>query len=186
MDPVRFILICVAGWMNRTQQDVIEYLREEGRVLREHLGPKRLRFTDEQRGRLARKAKKIKFGKLKEIASIVTPQTLLSWHRRLVAKKYDSSARRMGRPRTRSSITDLILRFAQENRTWGYGSIEGALLNLGHDVSRSTIARVLKKAGLEPAPDRKMGMSWAEFLKSHWELMAATDFFTAEVWTAYG
>jgi transposase InsO family protein len=186
MDPVRFIFICLAGWMNRNQQEVIEYLREDVRVLKEHLGPKRLRFTDEQRGRLVRKAKKIKFGKLKEIASIVTPQTLLSWHRRLVAKKYDSSAKRMGRPRTRSSITDLILRFAQENRTWGYGSIEGALLNLGNDVSRSTIARVLKKAGIEPAPDRKMAMSWAEFLKSHWELMAATDFFTAEVWTAYG
>ena len=68
MDPVRFILICLAGWMNRNQQDVIEYLREEVRVLREHLGLKRLRFTDEQRGPLDRKTKKIKFGKIKEIA----------------------------------------------------------------------------------------------------------------------
>ena len=135
---------------------------------------------------MARKAKKIQFGKLKEIASIVTPQTLLAWHRRLVAKKYDSSAKRMGRPRTKSSITELILRFAQENRTWGYGSIEGALLNLGHEVSRSTIARVLKKAGIEPAPERRRGMGWAEFLRSHWNVLAATDFFTAEVWTARG
>ena len=106
-------------------------------MLREHLGAKRLRFTDEQRARLARKAKKIQFGKLKQIASIVTPQTLLAWHRRLVARKYDSSAKRIGRPRTKCSISDLIVRFARENRTWGYGSIEGALLNLGHDVSRS-------------------------------------------------
>ena len=63
-------------------------------MLREQHGPKRLRFTDEQRSRLARKAKRIKFGKLKEIATIVTPQTLLAWHRRLIAKEYDSSAKR--------------------------------------------------------------------------------------------
>ena len=77
MDAPRLLLICLAGWMNRNQQDVIEYLREEVRVLKEHLGPKRLRFTDNQRLRLARKAKKLKFGRLKGIASIVTPQTLL-------------------------------------------------------------------------------------------------------------
>jgi transposase InsO family protein len=183
---MRFLLICLAGWMNRNQQLVIEYLREEVRVLKEQLGPKRLRFTDEQRARLARKAKRIQFGKLKQIASIVTPQTLLAWHRRLVARKYDSSAKRIGRPRTKTSITELVVRFAQENRTWGYGSIEGALLNLGHDVSRSTIARILKRAGIEPAPDRRKGMSWAEFLKSHWNVIAATDFFTTEVWTAHG
>ncbi len=67
MDPGRFILICLAGWLNREQQAVIEYLREEIRVLKEHVGPKRLRFTDEQRRRLARKAKRIQFGRLKEI-----------------------------------------------------------------------------------------------------------------------
>ena len=183
---MRFLLICLAGWMNRNQQLVIEYLREEVRVLKEQLGPKRLRFTDEQRARLARKAKRIQFGKLKQIASIVTPQTLLAWHRRLVAKKYDSSAKRIGRPRTKSSISDLIVRFAQENRTWGYGCIEGALLNLGHDVSRSTIARILKRAGIEPAPDRRRGLIWSEFLRSHWSVLAATDFFTTEVWTTHG
>ena len=186
MEAARFILICLAGWMNRNQQDVIEYLREEVRVLKDHLGPKRLRFTDDQRGRLARKAKKIRLGKLKEIAAIVTPQTLLAWHRRLIAKKYDSSSKRVGRPRTQVSITELIVRLAQENRTWGYSSNDGALLNLGHDVGRSTIARILKKAGIEPAPSRKRGMTWSEFLKSHWNVLAATDFFTTEVWTMRG
>jgi putative transposase len=83
-------------------------------------------------------------------------------------------------------IAELIVRFATENRHWGYGSIEGALLHLGHDVSRTTIARVLKKAGIEPAPLRKKGMTWAEFLESHWSVMAATDFFTTEVWTMRG
>ena len=162
MNPVLFIVICLAGWLNRNQQEVIEYLREEVRVLREQHGPKRMRFTDEQRSRLARKAKRINFGKLKEIATIVTPQTLLTWHRRLIAKKYDSSAKRMGRPRIKISLSDLIIQFAKENRGWGYGSIQGALQNLGHDVSRSTIARVLKRAGIEASPDRRKGMSWAE------------------------
>jgi len=165
---------------------VIDYLREEIHVLKEHVGGKRLRFTEDQRARLARKAKKLKLGKLKEIANLVTPQTLLAWHRRLVAAKYDSSKKRIGRPGTKVDITELIVRFATENRNWGYGSIEGALLHLGHEVSRSTIARVLKKAGIEPAPDRKKGMTWSEFLKSHWDVMAATDFFTTEVWTARG
>jgi len=155
-------------------------------VLREQLGAKRLRFNDEQRTRLARSAKAIRFGKLKEIARIVTPQTLLAWHRRLIAKKYDSSAKRVGRPRTQGSITELIVRLARENRTWGYASMDGALLNLGHDVGRSTIARVLKKAGIEPAPERKKGMSWAEFLRSHWNVLAATDFYTTEVWSVGG
>ena len=113
MNPVLFIVICLAGWLNRNQQEVIEYLREEVRVLREQHGPKRLRFTDEQRSRLARKAKRIKFGKLKEIATIVTPQTLLTWHRRLIAKKDDASAKRMGRPRIKNCLSDLIIQFAK-------------------------------------------------------------------------
>ena len=78
------------------------------------------------------------------------------------------------------------MRLATENRHWGYGSIEGALMNLGHDVSRSNIARVLKKAGIQPVPERKKGMTWAEFLRSHWNVIAATDFLTTEVWTMGG
>ena len=99
MDPVRFILVCLAGWINREQQSVIEYLREEIHVLRELLGSKKVRFSDDQRRRLARKAKQVKFGRLKEIANLATPQTLLAWFRRLVATNYDSSAKRVGRPR---------------------------------------------------------------------------------------
>ena len=186
MDPLRFILICLAGWMNRAQKAVIEYLQEEIRVFREHIHKKRIPFSDEQRCRLARKAKKLTFGKLGEIANLVTPQTLLRWHRRFVAAKYDSSSKRLSRPRIKHDINELIIRFANENRRWGYGSIEGALLHLGHDISRSTIARVLKRAGIEPAPNRKKGMTWAEFLRVHWDVMAVTDFFTTEIWTPSG
>ena len=75
---------------------------------------------------------------------------------------------------------------AKENVSWGYGRIEGALQNLGHIVSRSTIARILKGHGIEPSPRRHKGMSWATFLKSHWEVLAATDLFTVEVMTLRG
>lgn len=173
--------------MNQEQQLVIEYLREEVKILKELQGQKRMRFTDEQRRRIAVKARRLKYGKLKELASIVTPQTLLKWHRRLVARKYDSSeGRRAGRPSTRLQIKDLVIRLAKENAHWGYTSIMGALLNLGHDIGRGTIVDILKAEGIEPGPDRKNGLSWEEFLKRHWDVIAATDFFTTEVWTMKG
>ena len=85
MNPLSFLLICFAGWMNRQQQVVIEYLREEVRVLQEQLG-KRPRFTDDQRRRLAVKGKPVGRRGLRRLASIATPDTLLAWHRRLIAK----------------------------------------------------------------------------------------------------
>jgi hypothetical protein len=81
LDPFRFLLIAVAGWMNQRQLQVIEYLREENRVLREQLGERRLRLTDSQRRRLAAKAKGLGRKLLAEVATIVTPETLLRWHR---------------------------------------------------------------------------------------------------------
>src|SRR5215831_4235399 len=92
LDPFRFLLIAVSGWMNQQQLQLIHYLREENRVLREQLGPKRLRFNDDQRRRLAAKAKGVGRKLLREVATIVTPETLLAWHRRLIAQKYDGSA----------------------------------------------------------------------------------------------
>src|SRR3954470_23501083 len=94
LDPFRFVLIAVAGWMNQQQLQMIEYLREENRVLREQLGGRRLRLTDNQRRRLAAKAKGLGRKLLAEVASIVTPETLLAWHRKLIAPKYDGSAQR--------------------------------------------------------------------------------------------
>src|SRR5215470_16697226 len=94
LDPFRFVLITVAGWINQRQLQVIEYLREENRVLREQLGERRLRFSDGQRRRLAAKAKGLGRKLLREIATIVTPETLLAWHRRLIAQKYDGSRKR--------------------------------------------------------------------------------------------
>jgi len=124
---------------------------------------------------------------LAEVATIVTPETLLAWHRRLIAQKYDGSAsRRPGRPRTRGEVEALIVRMAEENRDWGYRRIQGALSNLGHEIARSTTAEILQRHGIEPAPERNRKTSWKEFLTRHWELIVAADFFTVEVWTRRG
>jgi putative transposase len=187
LDPFRFVLIALSGWMNSRQSQMIDYLREENRVLREQLGEKRLRFTDDQRRRLAAKAKGLGRKVLLELNTIVTPDTLLAWHRRLIAQKYDGSKKRgPGRPRKPEEIESLIVRLATENRTWGYRRIQGALANLGHDVGRGTIAEILARHGIGPAPERQRGTTWKEFLEQHWDLIIAADFFTIEAWTHRG
>ena len=186
-DPFRLLLISVAGWLGQQQRDAIDYLREENRVLREQLGNKRLRLNDDQRRRLAAKAKMLGRRILREVATIVTPETLLAWHRKLIAQKYDGSKNRgPGRPRTEGEIEKLIVRLATENRDWGYRRIQGALANLGREVARGTIADILKEHGLEPAPERNRKMTWKEFQSRHREVIVAADFFTVEVWTRSG
>jgi len=103
--PLQFLILTVAGWANRRQQDVIEYLLEENRILREHVGDRRLRFTDAQRRRLATKGRKLSRKTLAGMDPIVTPDTLLRWYRNLVARKYDGSrARKAGRPKTKTKL----------------------------------------------------------------------------------
>ncbi len=181
---LQFLMSIFAGWVNRSQQDVIEYLEEENRVLREQLGGKRLLLTDAQRRRLAAKAKVIGRKGLFKISTLVTPDTLLRWYRELIAKKYDGSKNRaIGRPRTAPEIAQLVVLMARSNPTWGYTRIRGALRNLGHQIGRNTIKRILLEHGIRPAPLR--GMSWETFLRAHWGAIAATDFFSVEVvsWT---
>ena len=111
----------------------------------------------------------------------------MAWHRKLIPQKYDGTASRApGRPRTGGEIAELVVRMAEENRDWGYRRIQGALSNLGHEVARSTIAQILQRRGIEPAPERRRKSTWKEFLSRHWELIVATDFFTVEVWTKRG
>jgi len=173
--------------MNQHQGHVIEYLMEENRILREQIGDRRLRFNDHQRRRLAAKAKKIGRKMLAQVATIVTPETLLAWHRKLIAEKYDgSSFRTPGRCRTREEVAALVVRMAEENRGWGYRRIQGALSNLGHLLAHNTIANILKRNGIEPAPERRRKTTWKEFLNRHWQQIVASDFFTIEVWTPTG
>ena len=126
--------------MNREQNAVIEYLREENRVLRELLGKKRPRLNNDQRRRLAVLGKALGRKLLSTCCCIVTPDTILRWHRKLIAMKYDGSSKRgPGRPRVSACIRRLVVRMAQENRTWGYGRIQGALSNLDYTVCATTV-----------------------------------------------
>lgn len=136
---------------------------------------------------MAAKAKGLRRTILAEVATLVTPETLLAWHRKLIAQKYDGSGKRgPGRPPAAAELQALILRLAGENRDWGYRRIQGALSNLGHQAARSTIASILKRHGLELAPERTRKTTWKEFLKQHWDSIVATDFFAVEVWTKRG
>ena len=189
MNPlhVQFLMLMFAGWVNRSQQQVIEYLQAENRVLREQVGRDRILFTDGQRRRLATKAKVIGRRRLATLGTIVTPDTLLRWYRQLVAKKYDgSTSRKPGRPKTAAEIEKLVLDMASNNPGWGYTRICGALYNLGHVIGRNTVKRILLDNGIDPAPLRSKGMSWSTFLKAHWGAIAATDFFSVEVLTRAG
>jgi len=186
MQPFQVLVIALAGWINREQQAVIDYLVEENRVLKAQLAGRRLRFTDNQRVRLARKAKALGRRLLDELETLVTPDTLLAWHRKLIAQKWNFAKKAPGRPRVAQEITDWVLCMARENTSWGYDRNQGALDNLGYCVAPNAVRNILKKHGIEPAPERSKRISWKTFLKAHWDTLAATDFFTVEVWTAHG
>ncbi|TWT84534.1 Integrase core domain protein [Planctomycetes bacterium CA13] len=107
----------------------------------------------------------------------------------MVVNRWDYSDRKekkYGRPTVRQVIVDLTVKFAKENPTWGYDRISGALSDLGYNICDSTIGNILKAHGFEPAPDRKRTGSWETFLQAYWDVMAASDFTTVEVWTKKG
>jgi transposase InsO family protein len=186
LQPWQILVTALAGWITRQQDSVIEYLREENRVLKQQLGRKRLRLTDAQRRRLAVRGKAIGRRALTEVTSLVTPDTILRWHRQLIAQKWTHKRRSPGRKRIMQAIAELTVRMAKENPRWGYTRIQGALKNVGHRVGRTTIANILKKSGIDPAPERGKRTTWSQFLKSHWDVLAAADFFTVEVWCPRG
>ena len=166
---------------------MIAYIQEENRILKHKLKGKRFRFTDDERRRLAVKGRALGRKVLREVASIVTPDTILAWHRKLIAQKWDYSEKRgPGRPRVKDELAQLTVRMARENPSWGYTTIRGALHNLGHVVARETVRNILKEHGIEPAPQRSKRMPWSTFLKSHWDCIAAVDLFTVEIWSCVG
>jgi len=176
--------------INHEQAKVVEYLKVENGVLREQLKSRggRLRFTDRQRCRLAAAAKALGRSILRKLATIVTPDTLLRWHRQLIARKYDGSSKHLCvcRPRIMKQIEELVVLIARNCPRWGYTRIRGSLWNLGHDVARTTIANILARHGIEPAPERKRKTTWRQFLRAHWDCLAAADFFTTEIWSPFG
>jgi putative transposase len=105
-----------------------------------------------------------------------------------VAQKFDGSTQRksLGRPRVDKELEDLVVRMAHENRSWGYDRLAGALAHLGYDISDQTVGNILKRRGLPPAPERQKTTTWRAFIRTHTDVLWATDFFTTEVWTMGG
>jgi hypothetical protein len=172
--------------MNQRQQHAIDYLREENRYSASNSAADDFVSPTTHRRRLAAKAKGLGRRALTEVATIVTSETLLAWHRKPIARKYDGTANRASARRTQAETESLVVQMARENPDWGYTRIVGALSNLGHNLARGTVANILKRHGIEPAPERSRKTSWKEFLTQHWDLIVAADFSTIEVWTAKG
>jgi transposase InsO family protein len=181
------ILTALTDWIQREQDAIVAYQKEEIRALREMLGGKRLRFTDAQRRRLALKARSLSHVTLRQLGSLVTPDTLTRWFRRYAGAKYDSYAKRgPGRPLKPQHLRDLVVRLAQENVGWGYTRIRDVMHLLGHEIGRTTVQRILDEDGIVPAPERCKHLPWATFLKAHWGAIAAMDFFNVEVLSLRG
>lgn len=186
---LQVLIAMIARWINRHQQQVIAYLLEENRTLHAKLGDRRIRFTDAERRRLAALAFPIGRKRLKSLATLATPDILMRWYKQPVVQKFDGSQKRnpLGRPRVSDETEALVLQMANDNPTWGYRRIQGALANIGHDIDKITVRNILRRHHIDPAPKRRQGgMSWSQFLKMHWEVLAATDLFTVEVATWHG
>ena len=161
---------------------MIDYPISENKVLRGTHGKKRILLTNDQRRRLAVKGKVLGRKLLGEIETVFTPDTIFRWHRQLIAQKWDHTVRRktqIGRPRVRQEIVNLVLQMAKENPNWGYDRIQGRKLpHLGQNCRQYPQGPM--------APDRQRTGSWKTFLKAHWDVLAAIDFTTVEVWIKGG
>ena len=181
------ILAYITGTVDQELLLRNEYLAAENRILKAQLKGC-LRLSDAERAKLGEIGHRLGRKSLSEVATTALPDTILAWYRRLIARKFDGSrARRTpGRPRIDREVEELIVRMAEENRSWGYDRIVGALANLGHEVSDQTVGNILRRHGLPPAPERKHTTTWAAFIRAHLAVLAGTDFFTVEVLTLRG
>jgi len=186
MKPVEALTL-IAGHVSKEILLRNEYLAAENEILRSKLGA-RVPLTDSERIRLGKLGKKMGRKALKGVSAIVKPETILGWYRDLVAQKFDGSKKRKkpGRPRVDPRIESLVLKMAEEAPTWGYDRIVGALGNIGYKISDETVGNILKRNGIPPAPNRRPEISWMDFIKMHEDVLAACDFFTAEVFTPAG
>ncbi|WP_405587866.1 integrase core domain-containing protein [Streptomyces sp. NBC_01190] len=162
---------------DRDKDAEILALRHQITVLERHLGHRRARFTPGDRAFLAALLHRLPPDVLRKIRLLVRPDTVLRWHRDLVARRHAARSRpkSSGRPRTMRSIRALVLRLARENPNWGYRRIHGELLVLGIKVAASTVWEILKEAGIDPAPERASS-TWADFLHSQADALLACDF----------
>jgi transposase InsO family protein len=181
------LLAYITGSVDQELRLRNEYLVAENRILRQQIKG-RVRLSDGERKTLAELGKRLGKQALADVASLVTPETIVAWHRKLIAQKFDGSGQRKtpGRPLVDAELEALVVRLAQENRSWGYDRIVGALKHLGYTISDQIVGNILKRHGIPPAPERKKTTTWQEFIRTHLDVLVATDFFTTEVWTAAG
>jgi hypothetical protein len=172
----------IAGWVNRQQHTIIEFLQEENRILLEQLGGKPKRFANAQRVRLARKAKPLGRHRLLALGTAVTPDTLLRWFRTLVARRrtYPSNAG-TGRPSVAPEVEKLVLKLMEGNRSSACDRFVGALINLRLHLSDSTVDNILKRNGIPSAPGRLKRTTCRQRLKAHRDGLIAANSFTTEV-----
>jgi putative transposase len=163
---------------DRAKDVEILALRHQITVLERQLHGQRIRFTPADRALLAALLHRLPRAVLRHVRLLVRPETVLRWHRDLIAARHAriSRPKRVGRPPTVRSIRALVLRLAKENSSWGYRRIHGELLVLGVKVAASTVWEILNVAGIDPAPDRT-SQGWATFLRSQAQAIIAADFF---------
>jgi transposase InsO family protein len=189
--PIQFLIATIAAAINERMARQLEYAKEEVLALKEALaavtGTERIRFTTEQRRRLALKGKALTPREREACCQVLRPETILAWFRRLAATKYDSSkVRGPGRPGKGRDVRTLVIRLARENPRWGYTKIRDALRGLGIEIGRTAVADILGEAGIEPAPERGRRRTWKAFMRSHIETLYACDFFAVETLGAFG
>ncbi|MET8311992.1 hypothetical protein [Micromonospora sp. NPDC005173] len=172
-----FAVLRLLPMSNRDKDMEILALRHQISVLERQLGEERVQFDASDRALLAALLHRLPLDVLRKVRLLVRPDTVLRWHRNLVARRHADASRskRPGRPRTLRCVRALVLRLAQENPSWGYRRLHGDLLVLGVKVAASTVWEILKKAGIDPAPERAIS-TWADFLRSQADALLACDF----------
>jgi putative transposase len=160
-------------------------LRHQITVLERQLGKEKPRFDAIDRAFLAALLHRLPRDVLRRVRLLVRPDTVLRWHRDLLARRHAARSRpkRPGRPRTVRSVRALVLRLARENPSWGYRRLHGELLVLGIKVAASTVWQILQEAGIDPAPERACS-TWTNFLRSQADALLACDFFETVTLTA--
>lgn len=185
------LLTCLTALIDKQHRIAIEYLKEENKILREQLqdkyGVKRIILTKKQKQRLAKKAKPLGRKLLGETTLLFKPATILGWYRDLIGRKYDGSANRKGgRRKISKEKVDWVIKLATENPNWGAGRISNYMKYLKMEISKPSVWRIMVDHGFDPNSQTRSLGNWKRFIKSHFEVLAATDFFSYEVLTRQG
>jgi hypothetical protein len=179
------LITYIAYCIDKELYNAIDYLKTQVEVLVEHQEKqnKRIILTNSQRIRVAAKAKKLSRKMLDHCTALFCADTVIGWYNKLIAEKYDgtSSRGKVGRPPITLEIVNLVIKFKKENPRWGYQKITDQVEYLGYKISKTSVKNILIENGYNPDPDLTVRSTWHEFLKSHWDVMAACDFFTVEL-----